>query len=247
MRDWLRNGFCFGLGFILAKAAVAIVLFAGLLLFSDVASAQVRIPQVAVTYRLAIEREAARNFGIHGSEHVARLAAQVHQESGFRANAQSPYAQGLTQFTPATAKWLPQVCPAVGAPDPWDPQWALRAQACYMAWLHDRVGPVAWGDMRLSVDAPDSGATSRLKPGFVGECSRWNFALRAYNGGEGWLLRERKAAAKLGWNPNRWEEVDHVRVRAGWAHKENVHYPRVIMLRLEPAYIAAGWSGKAVC
>lgn len=228
MREWLRNGFCFGLGFILAKAVTAIMLFAGLLLFSDVASAQVRIPQVSVTYRLAIEREAARNFGLRGSEYVARFGAQIHQESSWDPNAQSPYAIGLTQFTTATAKWLPQVCPAVGEPDPWDPQWALRAQACYMAWLYGRVTPYRYA-------------------GAMSACTQWNYALRAYNGGEGMLNRERLAAQRAGADANDWRAVEPFRVRASWAHKENIHYPRVIMLRLEPAYIRAGWSGQAVC
>lgn len=192
------------------------------------AHAQVRVPAVAVSYRQAIEREAARNFGLAGSDHVARLAAQVHQESGWRPDAASAYAQGLTQFTPATAKWLPTICPAVGAPDVWDPQWALRAQACYMAWLYNRVTPYR-------------------QAGGMTACTRWNYAFRAYNGGEGWLSRERLAAQRAGADANDWRAVEAHRVRATWAHKENVGYPRRIMLTLEPAYLKAGWSGRAVC
>ena len=227
MREWLRNGFWFGVGFALARAAITLMVFAIALLWSD-AKAQAHVAPAAATYRIAIEREAARNFGLAGSEHVARLAAQVQQESGFRADAQSPYAQGLTQFTPATAKWLPTVCPAVGAPDPWDPQWSLRAQACYMAWLHGRVLPFRYA-------------------GAMSDCTQWNYALRAYNGGEGWLNKERLATQRAGGDANDWRDVEQYRVRAGWAHKENTHYPRVIMLRWEPAYIRAGWPGKAVC
>lgn len=221
MKRWLINIGSFLLGLVM------LALFVGCL-FPQTARAQTRIPQVAVTYRLAIEREATRNYGIHGSEYVAMLAAQVHQESAWRATAQSPYAQGLTQFTPATAKWLPSVCPAVGAPDVWDPQWALRAQACYMAWLHERVKPYRHARA-------------------MSECSRRAFALRGYNGGEGWLTKERLATQRAGGDANDWHEVARVRLRATWAHKENTHYPRVIMLTLEPAYLKAGWSGKAVC
>lgn len=192
------------------------------------AHAQVRVPQAAAQYRLALEREAARNFGLNGSDYVARLAAQLHQESGFRPDAQSPYAMGLAQFTPATARWLPTVCPAVGAADPWDPEWSMRAQACYMAWLQDRI-------------------TSYRYAGAMSQCTRYAFALRAYNGGEGWLNKERMAAQRSGADANDWLAVEPFRVRAGWAHKENTHYPRVILLRLEPAYINAGWPGKAVC
>lgn len=190
------------------------------------AHAQVRVPVVATTYRLAIERESARYFGLQAQP--ARLAAQIHQESGWNPRAASAYAQGLTQFTPATAAWLPTVCPAVGEPDPWDPQWSLRAQACYMAWLHNRVTPYRYA-------------------GAMTECTRWVYAFRAYNGGEGMLNRERLAAQRAGADANDWKAVEGYRVRAAWAHKENIGYPRRILLVLEPAYLNAGWSGKAVC
>lgn len=196
------------------------------LLLAAPVAAQVRVPPVATTYRLAIEREAARNFGLDAP--AARLAAQVHQESSWNPKAQSPYAQGLTQFTPATAAWLPSICPAVGAPDPWDAQWALRAQACYMAWLHGRVPVFKYA-------------------GRMDACTRWNYALRAYNGGEGMLQRERLAAQKAGKDGNNWQAVEPYRVRATWAHKENIGYPRRILLMLEPSYLAAGWPGTAVC
>lgn len=189
------------------------------------AEPRVRVPEHAVTYRLRIEREAARNFGLDAP--VARLAAQIHQESGWRSDAASPYAYGLTQFTPATARWLPTVCPEVGAVDVWDPSWSIRAQSCYMAWLYNRAG--------------------RVGPGNYTYCSRWAFALRAYNGGEGWLLRERKKAQAAGANANAWREVEGFRSRATWAHHENIGYPQRILLRLEPAYLNAGWAGSPVC
>ena len=205
-------------------AAVLLGLLAALLVARCApAAAAPAVPQVAVTYRLAIEREAVRNFGLAAP--VARLAAQVHQESGWNPRAASPYAQGLTQFTPATAAWLPTVCPAVGPPDPWDPQWSLRAQACYMAWLHGRVQPLTTNELS--------------------ECSHWAFTLRKYNGGERMLDRERRAALRARADADDWQAVEAYRVRAGWAHRENTGYPRRILLRLEPAYLAAGWAGEA--
>jgi hypothetical protein len=188
----------------------------------------VRIPEHSAQYRLQINREAARYFGLDASP--ARLAAQLHQESGWRADAASPFAQGLAQFTPATAKWLPEVCPGVGEPDPWDPSWSIRAQACYNHWLYRRVKPL-----------PGAHA------GELSACSRWAYTLRAYNGGEGWITRERRAAAADGADPNNWLGVEPYRVRALWAWRENTDYPRRILLRLEPAYALAGWSGQAVC
>ncbi|MFC3716822.1 transglycosylase SLT domain-containing protein [Luteimonas soli] len=186
----------------------------------------VPVPEVSTLYRLKIEREAARNFGLDAP--VARLAAQIHQESGWRPKAASAYAQGLAQFTPATAAWLPQVCPAVGKPDPWDPDWSLRAQACYMAWLYAQVKPFRYA-------------------GGMSDCTHWNLALRSYNGGLGWIQRERLATQRAGDDANDWRDIERHRVRAGWAHKENIGYPRRILLVLEPRYLAAGWPGSAVC
>lgn len=185
----------------------------------------VRIPQVSAVYRIKLQREAGRHFGLDAP--VARLAAQIHQESGWRADARSPFANGLAQFTPSTAKWLPEVCPQVGPPDAWDPDWSLRAQACYDAWLYKRVRTL-----------PGSSMT---------DCDRWAFTLRGYNGGEGWVMRERRKAASGGADPNNWHAVAPYRVRAKWAHKENTDYPRRILLRLEPAYLAAGWPGGDPC
>lgn len=205
-----------------ARLLLAVVL---LLLFALRTFAQ-QIPETSALYRLQLEREVAAQFGIDAP--TARIAAQIHQESGFRPTAQSPYAIGLSQFTWSTAKWLPSVCPEVGEPDPWDPNWSLRAIACYDAWLYRRVRAIPAG---LQVD----------------ECTRWAFTLRAYNGGEGWLQRERMKAWQAGDNPNDWIAVARYRVRAPWAHKENIGYPRRIQLVLEPLYLRAGWPGQAVC
>src|SRR5690606_5585235 len=95
------------------------------------------IPTVSAQYRIRLEREAGATFGIDAP--VARFAAQIHQESHWRADASSIYAQGLAQFTPATAMWLPDVCPAVGPPDVWDPGWSIRALICYDNYLHARL------------------------------------------------------------------------------------------------------------
>ena len=190
------------------------------------AAGPVRAAEVPATWRIAIERQGQRYFGLRAQP--ARMAAQIQQESAWRPNAASPYAQGLTQFTPATARWVPSICPEIGPPDVWDPFWAIGAQHCYMAWLHRRVPKLA------QTAAP-------------GDCDRWAFALRAYNGGEGWLLRERRQAQAAGRNANAWREVEGFRSRAAWAHRENIEYPQRILLRIEPAYLAAGWQGGPPC
>lgn len=187
-----------------------------------VSSGPVVIPQESARYRLALARAAANQFGLDAP--VARLAAQIQQESAWDPRAESPYAQGLSQFTPATARWLPSVCPEVGPPDAWDPQWSLRALTCYDAWLYSRMASAA------------------------DECARWAFTLSAYNGGETALDRERARADVRGLDQNRWfGEVDGVVGRALRAWRENRGYVANILLHVEPAYIDAGWHGEAAC
>ncbi len=185
--------------------------------------ASVVIPQRSARYRIALEREAGARFGLDAP--TARLAAQIHQESHWRPDAASKYARGLSQFTPSTASWLPAVCPEVGPADVWDPDWSLRAIACYDHYLYANV----------------TGAS---------ECDRWAFALSAYNGGLGWVGRDRTRASATGADPARW--FGHVEFaadpeRAAANIRENRGYVQRILLLLEPAYIAAGWPGKAVC
>jgi len=129
---------------------------------------------------------------------------------------------------PATARWMEDhFMRELGAFDPWNPFQAIHAAALYDRWLYERVQP--FGHARLS------------------ECSRWAFALRAYNGGEAWLLRERGLTLAHRDNPNDWRQVERWRSRGVAPHRENTAYPKRILLILEPAYIAAGWPGEAVC
>lgn len=213
----LQWGFTVG-GWLIAGIFLALWLLASC---SPAQARTVRAVEVPTVWRLAIEREAARYWGIHAAP--ARLAAQIHQESAWRPEAQSPFAQGLSQFTPSTAEWIATVDPDLGPTDPWDPLWAIRAQARYMSWLYYR----------------NKAAT---------ECDRWAFALSSYNGGESWLRRDQKRASAQGADSARWfGHVERFTGRAGWARKENRGYVRRILLMIEPAYRAAGWAGSPVC
>lgn len=206
---------------------VLLVLFAVGTPTVSAAEPEVRIPDRAAMYRLWVNAAASEVFGVDAPE--ARLAAQLHQESAWKTKARSQVgAQGMAQFMPATAKWIAEMFPdQLGRFDPWDPRQAILAAAIYDRYLHDRVQPIG---------------TTPLSP-----CTRWAFALRGYNGGETWLTRERNLAAANGADPNDWTAVAKWRRRGVAAHKENTHYPRRILLELEPAYRAAGWPGRAVC
>jgi membrane-bound lytic murein transglycosylase MltF len=179
------------------------------------------IPARSVLYRIKLEREVAAQFG--NLDATARIAAQVHQESLWNPTAASAYAQGLTQFTPSTAEWIPSVCPGLGPPDVWDPNWSMRAAVCYDRWLLRRV----------------AGAD---------DCQRWAFALSAYNGGLTWVNRDKALAEQHGRDPLFWfDHVEHHSRRARWAITENRGYVRRILHTLEPLYLAAGWPGRSVC
>lgn len=191
-----------------------------LVLFPTVLEAQ--IPRQALPYRRSVTQEARLVWGLNAP--LATFFAQLHQESGFRADARSPYAGGLAQFTEATAKWIAEVYPDLGEAAPFEPEWAIRAFVRYDKHLFDRV----------------LHATT--------ECDRWAFTLSGYNGGAGNVYKQRKAAALAGKDPNRWfGSVEYFRVRAQWAHDENRNYPRAILLKRQHLYVEGRWGRGVDC
>ena len=181
-----------------------------------------QVPQAANAYRPVLVRSAHAVWGMDAP--VAAFAAQVHQESGWRPGAVSQVgATGLAQFMPSTARWISDIYPALGANEPFNPGWALRALVTYDLWLHTRV------------QAADP-------------CNRFAFVLSGYNGGLGWVMRDKTLASGKGLDPLVWfdsvERVNAGRSAANW--RENRDYPKRILQRNEPAYVAAGW-GPGVC
>lgn len=207
---------------ILRLQAVALLTWVG-----SAHAAGILIPEASALYRHRVEQAVADVWGVRASP--ARLAAQIHQESAWRTRAASGAgAQGIAQFMPATAAWIAERFPEqLGRFDPWDAQQAILAAAIYDKWLLDRIQPIGYTPLS--------------------DCTRWHFALRGYNGGETWLLRDRGLTIAQRGDPNDWQAVERHRTRGEAAHRENTAYPRRILLTLEPAYIAAGWPGKAVC
>lgn len=176
-------------------------------------------PKAAEVYRRDLIRNARAVWGLGAP--VAVFGAQVHQESAWNPTARSKYADGLAQFTPATAEWIAGVYGELAGADPFNPAWALRALVRYDRFLYERV----------------SGAS---------ECDRWAFTLAAYNGGLGWIDRDRRLAAEHGADPERWwGHVENYSPRAAWAFEENRGYPRRILLVLQPRY--ARWGPGVAC
>jgi len=198
------------------------LLLSALLLAGCMPAPAAGIPAEAQHHRRDLVRAAHHGLGLTAP--IATLAGQVHQESGWRADARSGAgAEGLAQMMPGTAAWLAETRPRELHPaQPYNPGWALRALVTYDAWLLARV------------------------PG-ASACERWAFALSGYNGGLGWVQRDRRLAHEAGADPDRWwGEVEHHTARAGWARRENRAYVRRILTELEPRYRAAGW-GSGVC
>lgn len=188
------------------------------LFMADICHAEAQIPRAALQYRNQLVREARAVWGLDAP--VAVFAAQIHTESWWRNDTVSHVgAQGLAQVMPATAKWLPTVAPETGRPAPFNPAWSLRACVTYDRWLWERV------------------------PGHD-DRERMAFTLSAYNGGLGWVDRDRKKARGLGLDDRVWfgavENVNAGRGKA--AFRENRNYPRLILNERQYAYIKAGWG-----
>lgn len=205
----------------IGRALFFVIIGVALLSFSAHAET-IRVPAVDARLRLLVQQSVGEQWGVDGSP--ALLAAQLHQESHWDANAESGVgAEGLAQIMPATGRWLAAAFPAVGAYDPWDPAWSINAAAVYDHWLYVR----------------NPGATP---------CAHWAFTFSAYNGGETLLHREQALAADYGRNPLLWfGNTGEYRARSMPAWRQNRGYVWVILREIEPAYVAAGWSGEVVC
>ncbi|UPG87011.1 transglycosylase SLT domain-containing protein [Luteibacter aegosomatis] len=177
----------------------------------------------AKSWQRTVQREAHAVWGITAP--VSAFGAQIEQESAWRPNARSPYAGGLAQFTADTASDMARWYPELGPADPYDPRWAIRALVRYDYRLYNGV----------------LGARS--------ECDHWAMTLSAYNGGAGWLSRDRALCSRVSaCDPSRWwGHVERQSQRASWALTENRAYPSRILLTLQAPYAAAGWAGQAVC
>ena len=212
---WIGAAFAFGV-------VTSISLFAN--------KAHAAIPAEAAQYKRELIRAARYEFGLDAP--VALIAAQIHQESQWKRDAVSPVgAQGLAQFMPATARWLPDVVPSLRAAEqgeladtpkekmPFNPAWALRAVCAYNRWLLFQI---------KNTHTP---------------ADHWAFVLSAYNGGLGWVNRDRKLAAQQGYDPARyWGHVEMVNAGRSAANiRENRQYPSKIFARA-PEYAAAGWG-----
>ena len=180
------------------------------------------LPAGAARHRSELVRVSRAVWGLEAP--ISVFAAQIHTESWWRNDTvSSAGAEGLAQFLPSTAQWLPSVVPDLereaGKPAPFNPGWALRALVSYDAWLWKRV----CGESDLE---------------------RMAFTLSAYNGGIGWITRDCREAARLGYCPERWfNQVERANSgRRASSFRENRRYVRLILLERQYLYLRAGWG-----
>lgn len=176
------------------------------------------IPPNAMRHRADLIRTAHSEWGLDAP--VATFAAQIHQESGWRENVTAWDAgRGLAQFMDGTSSWLVRRYPALGAPDPYNAAWAMRALVRY--------------DMHLA---------SQVKG--ADECQRLAAALKGYNAGVGFVLRAQAVSEQ----PEIWFGATEF-IRTGQSAKNFEYsrlYPHWIIEKHQPRYIAAGF-GKGIC
>ena len=160
---------------------------------------------------------------------VALFAAQCHQESAWNNEAKSYVgAKGLGQFMPGTAVEVHNRYSDLKALPMYSPLWSVKALFLYNRQLYNGIKP--------------------MKQATIHDCSKYAMMLSAYNGGAGWLNRDRKQTLALGQNPDIWwGNVERNSRRAGWAIKENRDYPVRTMLKHTKLYLAAGYPGVDVC
>lgn len=176
------------------------------------------VPRAAYEYRRNIIQEGRSVWGVHAP--TGAFAGQIAQESAWRPDARSRVgAAGLAQFMPATAEWISKLYPDLFDYAPMNPRWAIRALVRYDKFLHDRVAA-------------------------LDDCERFAFALAAYNGGLGWVNKRKAISpqplvclyATCDLNPGITPSNQ----------RENQEYPRRILLRHAPKYVAAGF-GPSPC
>lgn len=185
------------------------------------------IPAQAWGFRPEMNRSARQVFGPEVP--TAVLAAQLHQESGWKVGAVSRVgAAGLAQFMPITAQDMARRHPSACKPaNPFSPTWAIRCRDRYLAELVRALRPMQRAELP--------------------ECSRWGFALRGYNGGPRWIERDRREAMRQGLDPDYWLDVRRVNSgRSAANFEENTGYS-IRIYRLGWRYETAGWGPTLVC
>ena len=176
-------------------------------------------PRNSLKYKRDLIRYSRITWGMDAP--VALFASQIQQESSWDYLAKSPYAEGLTQFTPSTANWMKELYPELSNGNVYNPIWSIRAMLLFDQWLDKNI---------------------KTK----NECNQWAMILSSYNGGLGWLKKDIQLSSSKGKNPELWwNYVELYSSRADWAMKENRNYPKKILLNHQSNY--SNWGRAIIC
>lgn len=182
------------------------------LLWLLASAAAAGVPTGALQYRATLMREAQFVYGVDAP--IPMFAAQIHQESAWRANVTAwDNGRGLAQFMDGTAAQVARSFPELGAPSPYDPRWAIRAMVRFDGWIYQRVQGAA-------------------------PCDRWAASLKGYNAGAGYVQRAQKRSQQ----PGQWFGATEW-INAGQSAQNFEYsrtYPRKILLKHQPLYAAWG-------
>lgn len=170
----------------------------------------------SLQYRATLMREAQAIYGINAP--IPMLAGQIKQESNWRANVTAfDLGRGLSQTMDATGLWLSKMYPELGAPDPYNPRWSIRALVRYDNWLYKRVK----GE---------------------NDCERFGAALKSYNAGLGYTQHAQTKSP----TPEIWfTKTEYLNVKQSPHNFEYSRiYPRIILFNYQTKYLT--W-GHATC
>lgn len=177
------------------------------------------VPASARQYQRQLTAQAHATWGLNAP--TAVFAGQIETESRWRPKVCSAFACGLAQFTAATAKTI-SAQHRLGVADVYNPAWAIQALVLYD---HD-----LYAHMSFSATA----------------CDAWAFTLSAYNGGLGWVPKDRALAKQSHADTTRWFGAVELYTRRARAYAaENRAYPRLILLQRQAHY--AAWGGLVSC
>ncbi|MEU1800554.1 lytic transglycosylase domain-containing protein [Streptomyces sp. NPDC019937] len=140
-------------------AGLALVVAAILVVRQIMTPSEPKLPVIPDARRPIVEQAAK----VCSPLSVPLLAAQIDAESGWRPDADSGHAQGISQFAPDTWKEWGRDGNGDGKADVWEPRDAIPSQAHYMCHLYGVVERIPGDRTRLALAAYNAGPGAVLR------------------------------------------------------------------------------------
>lgn len=169
---------------------------------------------------------------------VAVIASQIQSESAWKEKAKRTEKSGVTsyglmQVLDVTLAEMQKKHRTLAGTEPVEmlqARWGIRAGILYDLQMWNLCSFAV-----ASTPLSDREGWPRSLRSLSGvEMNRWAFTLAAYNGGYGWIQRDRKLTEERGYNKNAWAgNVENHSSRSKWAFEINRRYPREILANRE--------------